>query len=50
MCLGITILGCRSSHIEVSLAIPVEGIVESFVAAELWPKIIDHTVGLILQG
>ena len=49
MCLGITILGCWGSHVEVSLAVPVESIVEPLVAAELRTEVIDHAVGLVLQ-
>ena len=50
MGLGIAVLGGRCSHIEIGLAVPVEGVVEPLVAAELRTEVIDHAVGLVLQS
>ena len=50
MGLGIAILGGRCSHVEISLAVPVESVVEPLVAAELRTEVIDHAVGLVLQS
>ena len=50
MRLGIAVLGCWRSHVEIGLAVPIEGVVEPFVAAELRTEVINHAIGLVLQS
>ena len=49
--IGIILIGNRSCHVTFSLAVPVEGVVQTSVLTILRAYIIDHPVGIaILQG